>query len=316
MSARKREPAARPRLYEEVRGPVREIPTPEGVPLRFPIALAGDRAGAFLLDALLIVLVLLALLLVASIGSYIDDAAANSLFMLSFFLLRNFYFAGFEILWRGRTPGKRLVGLQVVDRTGHALRVEALFARNLMREMEIFIPLIVLVGGDAIWPGMPPWGRLLVVVWVLFFAFFPLLNRDRLRIGDLIAGTLVVRSPRRALLPDLADDRSSKWRGAGRPPPVPDGPRFERQHLERYGIYELQVLERVLREANTPKETLTAVAERIVEKIGWTAKVRDPRKFLEAFYRAQRAHLEQRMLLGDRREDKHALGGPEDDRSS
>lgn len=291
-----------PRLLEDVTGPVREIPTPEGVPLRFGLALAGDRAGAFLIDALLIIIAVIGLMFAVTALAFVDEEAAMSIFLVSIFALRNCYFSGLEILWRGRTVGKRIVGLQVIDRTGQALRVEAIFARNLTRELEVFLPLTVLAAGDALFPGLPPWGRLFSLVWALFFALFPLFNRDRLRIGDLVAGTLVVKSPRRALLPDLADRRSPQSKT------VPRGEfAFSRKHLESYGIYELQVLEKVLRERNTPPATLRKVADQIAEKIGWTAPVGRPRPFLAEFYRAQRAHLENRMLLGDRREDKEAV---------
>ncbi len=283
-------------------GPTREIPTPEGVPLRFALALAGDRAGAFLIDAFLVSVVVFLALLLLFLVAVVDKAAAISVGLVLIFTVRNCYFSGLEILWRGRTIGKRLLGLQVIDRAGHPLRVEAIFARNLTREIEVFLPLTVMLGGETIWPGVPPWGRLITLLWALFFVLFPLLNRDRLRLGDLLAGTMVVRSPKPVLLPDLA--------GAPQKP-VGKGPEdlefsFSRQHLEAYGIYELQVLERILRQNNTPQETLRAVAEKIAKKIGWRELVREPRRFLSAFYRAQRSHLESRMLLGDRREDKDA----------
>jgi len=294
-------------LLRRPEGPVREIPTPEGVPLRFELALAGDRAGAFLIDAAIIFVTLFLLIFVSLIASVVDREASFALALLVFFALRNFYFAGLEILWRGRTIGKRLLGLQVIDRSGRALRVEALFARNLTREIEVFIPLMVVLGGAELIPGMTlPW-RVGTLLWVLFFALFPFFNRDRLRLGDLLAGTLVVRSPRPALLPDLTDEKVVSRRSARARGSAPEELGFSREQLDRYGIYELQVLEKVLRQGTTPSLTLRAIAEKIVEKIGWTGRIGDSRRFLEAFYRAQRAHLEGRLLLGDRREDKTAV---------
>jgi uncharacterized RDD family membrane protein YckC len=279
---------------------MREIPTPEGVPLRFELALAGDRAGAFIVDALVLVLVETGVFVALSLLSSIDEHAALAAMFISFFVARNCYFAGLEILWRGRTVGKRILGLQVIDRSGRALRVEAIFARNLTREIEVFLPLMVALGGGAIWPGMPPWGRIITLLWALFFVLFPLLNRDRLRLGDLLAGTLVVKSPRPVLLPDLS---AAGAKAAAAPAAEL---RFAREQLEAYGIYELQVLERILRQDRTPTETVRAVAERIAGKIGWKGAMDDPRAFLADFYRAQRAHLEGRLMLGERREDKAA----------
>jgi uncharacterized RDD family membrane protein YckC len=288
-------------LLRRPEGPIREIPTPEGVPLRFELAIAGDRAGAFLIDAAIIAVTLFLLLLCASVLGIFEAEASLALSHLALFLIRNFYFSGLEILWGGRTIGKRLLGLQVIDGSGRALRVEALFARNLTREVEVFLPLAVVLGGSEIVAGMNAAWRVGTILWVLFFALFPFFNRDRLRLGDLFAGTLVVRSPRPALLPDLVSAK-----GAPSAVAQPGAIAFAREHLDAYGIYELQVLEKVLRQRSTPAETLRAVAEKIVEKTGWTGRIGDSRRFLEAFYRAQRAHLEGRLLLGDRREDKSA----------
>ena len=276
-----------------------EIPTPEGVPLRFAVATAGDRAKAFLLDGILIVIAVIVCNLALSLFFVVDEQAATALLLMFNFAWRNFYFSGLEILWRGRTLGKRLIGLQVIDRSGAPLRVEAIFARNLMRELEIFTPLTILIGGPIAMPWMPAWLRLGTLIWVGAFVLLPLLNRQRLRMGDLVAGTMVVRAPRRALLPDLVEGAQEE---------LPQGklPRFAftREQLDAYGIFELQVLEKLLRETATPKETFTAVAERIAKKIEYTGKIDPPFDFLSEFYRAQRAYLEGRMLMGDKRADK------------
>src|SRR5205814_1864442 len=83
----------------------------------------------------------------------------------------------------GATPGKRLIGLRVIDRAGGPLRPEAVVARNLMREIEVFLPLSLLflpklTGADTLI-------QVLLLVWAGLFLFMPLFNRDRLRLGDL-----------------------------------------------------------------------------------------------------------------------------------
>ena len=80
--------------------------------------------------------------------------------MLVFFFLRNFYFAAFELAWRGMTPGKRVFGLRVIDRGGGTLRADAIFARNLIREVEVFIPAMILMIGPFM--GGEGWRRLAV----------------------------------------------------------------------------------------------------------------------------------------------------------
>ena len=63
--------------------------------------------------------------------------------------MRNLYFIHFELSWHGATPGKRIVGIRVVDRRGGPLLPAAVIARNLTREIEIFIPLGVLISAAA-----------------------------------------------------------------------------------------------------------------------------------------------------------------------
>jgi len=131
----------------------------------------------------------------------------------------------------------------------------------------------------------------------------PLWNRSRARLGDLVAGTRVVRVPRALLLGDLVRRAATgaQQREAG-------APVFKPAQLGIYGIYELQVLEDVLRKARQPggKEAVAAVAQRIRAKIGWDEAQGEfaDEKFLEHFYAAQRKHLEQQLLFGKRKERK------------
>lgn len=274
---------------------LREIVTPEGVPIRFTVAAAGDRVGALLLDLLAIVAMVAALLVpaiwLAAKGVFPADVVLAT-FLLAAFLVWTFYFAFFELSWAGQTPGKRKVGIRVVDASGGALRAEAVLARNLTREAELLLPLLALSGGEAAWPGAPGLARLLALAWLAVFGLLPLFNRDRLRVGDLLAGTLVVRQPAAALLEDLS---------AARAPDLA----FTDAQLDVYGIYELQVLEQVLRqEGPTRAAAMQAVAAKIREKLGFEGEAA-PEPFLRAFYAALRGRLEHRMLLGRRREDKH-----------
>ena len=285
----------------------RDLVTPEGVPLRIRLAGRGDRAGAFLVDMLAIGAVTLAagLLAVFGLAWSIGDAWAVSVLLLATFLIRVFYFTAFELRWQGQTPGKRLFKLRVIDRHGGTLRADAVVVRNFMREVEVFLPLTLFFAGGAQSPeGL--WA-FVALGWVGILMLMPLFNHERLRVGDMVAGTWVIEVPRRVLLPDLA--------AAGAPPAataaaVATPIAFTRAQLDVYGIYELQTLEEVLRgdQQQTTRQDREEIANRISRKIGWRA----PRgalppadDFLAAFYVALRAHLEKRMLLGDRRESKH-----------
>lgn len=276
----------------------REILTPEGVPLVFTVARAGDRASAFLLDAAILGLafgVFSLLLMLLSSGGLAFAAV-----MLAFFGLRFGYFIWFELRWQGRTPGKRWRGLRVIDANGGALAPESVVVRNLTREVELVLPLAALNFPELLVDTGPQWVRALAVGWLLVFLLFPLMNRDRRRIGDLLGGTLVVRDPRSTLLPELGVESAA----------APDALVFTRAQLELYGIYELQVLEELLQNGSNDPQALRTVAERIQRKLAWEppgAPI-DAHEFLTAFYRAQRARLERDLVLGKARERKRKGG--------
>lgn len=137
------------------------------------------------------------------------------------------------------------------------------------------------------------WANLAAIVWCAVFVFFPLFNRDRLRVGDFVAGTWVVRSPRRLLETDLA--------GLGEQ--VVSRFTFSDSEINAYGVKELGVLEDVLRRKD--EETLAAVAGRIRTKIKrHRPSGESDEEFLEAYYLALRKRLEGRLLFGHRRRDK------------
>jgi uncharacterized RDD family membrane protein YckC len=232
---------------------------------------------------------------------------------LAGFLLWNFYFIYFEVHRGGTTFGKRRAGLRVISRDGGPLTAEAVISRNLMRNLEFYLPTIALLAPEAMFPDMPGWGRPLAVVWLLVFALMPLFNQDRLRCGDMVAGTLVVRAPAVVLLSDLADRAPQRPAARRADEPAPPRPEaefpFTREQLDIYGVHELQVLEDLLRrddQGTLDGRILEEVCEKIKIKIGWSRDRWEvpPRRFLDAFYRAQRALLEQKMLFGQRRERK------------
>jgi uncharacterized RDD family membrane protein YckC len=282
---------------------MREIITPEGVPITFELAGAGERASAFLID---VVIQVAALFL---IGLVIDIAGASSellkpIMIVLAFLIVNFYFAFFEIRWQGQTPGKRKIGIRVIDARGGQLETQAVLARNLVRELEVWTPLRFLLLNRMLWPDAPGWALLLAGGWAFVFMLLPLFNKDKLRIGDLIGGTRVVEQPKIVLLPDLVNEAaiSMQRRAQVQPTFV-----FTDEQLAVYGVYELQVLEDVLRQdASKPGyyDSVSAVCDKIRAKIAFSGRIADSERFLKDFYVALRAHLEQKMLFGQRKADK------------
>jgi uncharacterized RDD family membrane protein YckC len=271
----------------------RSFVTPEGVDLQLELGGAGTRAAAFLIDAFLIfttlVVVTIALVLIATTTK--ADMAAI-VWLIGAFVLRNGWFALFEMGGRGATPGKRLMGLRVVARDGAQLTAGAVLARNAMREIEVFLPLSFLASQAA--EGVADsFLTIFALLWSGIFLFFPLFNRDRLRVGDLVAGTWVVHSSVRTLGADLAT-------GDARPRRV-----FSDAALALYGEYELQTLENVLRGGDPA--AVAAVADTIRRKAGLADDGQDE-TFLADYYAALCARLENGLLVGRRRRDKFAAG--------
>ena len=269
---------------------------PEGVPIAFQIASMGARFGAQFLDFLITYGGLLALLLFMLWINVLPETAFITLFTLLIFMIRVPYYILSELVWNGRTLGKRIVKIRVISANGRRLTPHQVTARNLMKEVEVFIPATLLLGG-----GTGGWVMtILTIVWVLGVIVLPFFNRKRQRLGDMIAGTIVVEQPKSVLLPDLANARGVDVQQFT----------FLPMHLDVYGKFELQTLESILRDPGispTYAAELAKVTEAIVRKIEYIDPVlpADRATFLMCFYRAQREHLESRRLFGDRREDKN-----------
>jgi len=281
-------------------GKRRTLVTPEGVDLQLSLAEAGQRIGAFFLDLIimlgaLIVLSVGAVILIAAMGVQNAEVGAV-IWLLGFFLLRNFYFILMEMGPRAATFGKRAVGIRVVARSGDRLTADRVIARNMMREIEFYLPLSFLMVNLAEGTASG-YATLAGLVWTLLFLFFPLFNKDRLRIGDLLAGTWVVNAPRRKLGADSLNAEGPQERF-----------RFSEEQLDVYGIYELQTLEQVLRDGQP--DAIASVAATIRHKIGAADEGWD-RDFLVAYYDAMRARMERGLLFGKRREDKFDRPGGE-----
>jgi uncharacterized RDD family membrane protein YckC len=294
-------------FFEGVRRRRRDIVTPEGVTIPVELADYGERLSAFFLDFVLqlVAIIVIVLLLVAVARTTVSASGltagkiAVALVLFIYFLIRNLYFVYFEIAWRGATPGKRVVGLRVIDRQGGPLLPTAVIARNLTREVEMFLPLGILLSGGASAGGGVDWENLSLAVWMLFFALLPAINRDRMRGGDLIAGTIVIALAKRALSSDLVEGMAHFV--------------FTDQQLRAYGAFELQVLEELLRRPDSvdAERVLNDVCDKICHRIGWTEPVPPGQValFLRDFYTAERAFLEREQLFGKGRTDKYAQPG-------
>jgi uncharacterized RDD family membrane protein YckC len=158
------------------------ITTPEGVELSLTLAGVGSRFIAAIVDATIetILLIALALVVFLSDGFGAGQNAAVAIYVVAAFLVFWGYDVAFEVLASGRTPGKRWNGLRVVLAGGQPIGFLASAARNLLRLID-WLPSLYLVG--------------IVSIFV---------TRKNQRVGDIVAGTLVVRERRAKTEPVVA----------------------------------------------------------------------------------------------------------------
>lgn len=163
------------------------IETPERVPLAFPLASIGNRFLAVAIDHtiqyLAIAAVFIGFMLIAGSGQStfgafesLDREMPNwviAVMIFVLFLLFAGYFAVFEWLWDGQTPGKRLLKLRVIREDGRPITLWEAIARNLLRIFDAFPGFLV-----------PIYSAGLIAIFMS--------NRDQ-RVGDLFAGTVVIR---------------------------------------------------------------------------------------------------------------------------
>ncbi len=156
-----------------------DIRTPEGVAFSLPLASPITRAIALIIDLFLIGAISKLLQTFLRSLALVSVDLAESLMLISQVALTVFLLMFLEWVWRGQTLGKRIMGLRVVDEKGLNLRPSQVVMRNIFRLVDM-LPALFLVGGTA-----------------------AVLSRRCQRLGDLAAGTLVVRESKIAE-PDLS----------------------------------------------------------------------------------------------------------------
>ncbi|KZM51007.1 RDD family protein [Labrenzia sp. OB1] len=278
---------------------------PEGVPLTLPIAGVGVRTAAQFTDIVLTSIAAISLLVLLGTLGLLGPQSMTAIAVLVFFCIGVPYYVLAELAWNGQTLGKRIMKIKVVAHDGGSLSAHSLVLRNLMKEAEVFLPGTLLLTLDT----ASPLETAASLIWIAIALLVPLCNRYRRRLGDMMAGTHVIHLPVPILLKDMAVEK----------PQVETDRKsfvFLSHQLDHYGAFELQTLETLLRSRNTPPATavsrqteaaIATIVEKIRKKIGYAEPVppQDRIRFLQAFYNAQREHLEQRRLFGDRRENKH-----------
>ena len=243
------------------------IATPEGVDLELTLAGVGSRAVARLLDQLIQLAVMIALAILAALGgsgSGGDEGGALAVagVILFLFLLQFGYDVLFETLGSGRTPGKRWAGLRVVRVDGAPVGFLPSAIRNLLRLIDFL-------------PGV--YGVAILAV---------LISGRNQRLGDLAAGTVVVRE-KRVVTTTAPVAPPDAWRAASR------------QDLSTWDVSsitaeELATVRRFLerRVSLTPaaRQRLAGeLASRLLPKVVGPSGVLEPEAFLEDVVAAKAA---------------------------
>jgi len=170
------------------------IDTPEQIALEFPLAGAGSRFLAITIDTVLQAAGFLVLALIALAALWLRSTGFASLatwtaavLVFAAFLLYYGYYAAFESMWVGQTPGKRVLRIRVISVSGQPITPYAAIVRNLLRIVDQM-------------PGIYAVGVLSI--------FFTARNQ---RLGDLVAGTVVVQEQelQRAAMPSTMSDTVS-----------------------------------------------------------------------------------------------------------
>ena len=227
--------------------------TPEHVEVRFELAGLGSRAAAAMTDLVLIALLLVPLQIATDqlgLETALGRWASALLYLLLSFALFAYYIL-FEGLNSGRTPGKILLGIRVVMDTGRPITPAAAVLRNLVRAGEY-------------------------AALLLPAALTMLLHRSNKRLGDLAAGTIVVR------------DHTTEWRlapvaGVGEDPVEVGPPELAEE--------EFRLLDRLL--ARLPDLTPGVQARMTVElarrfESRVPRRTTDPQEYLVALFEEER----------------------------
>lgn len=288
-----------------------EIITPENIALPMPLATPYHRLEAFLSDVFRLVLLTL---LSAIALAFLVDACRDSklavfvllaLFNIMLFLLWNGYFIYYELKY-GATPGKRRLGFKVISQNGSFLPSSAIYVRNLMREVELWMPIRLLLaiafGGANAFSDTGVWPFL----WILMFGVFPFVDKYHRRLGDLLSGTVVVMPGQSRLERDLAvHSKETTARKVVEETQQPPKYQFTEAMVDIYGKDELQILEDILRKSpkmllRERKELFRTLVQKICKKINYPEIVpgEDHELFLTLFYEAQRASLENKLVHG------------------
>jgi uncharacterized RDD family membrane protein YckC len=238
------------------------IETPEQTALELPLAGIGSRFLALAVDYLIQFVALMALVIFftnVTIPWPWLSQWMEVIFIFALFFLSQAYFAFFEALWNGQSPGKRYTRLRVIKEDGRPIGVADAVARNLLRIVD-WLPGIYVVG---------------IVTMML--------NRQNKRLGDYVAGTVVVHEK-------PFEEMQMGWDLAERP----GAPLFHASRLspEEFSLVETFLQRRSHLSDAVRRDMARQISDRIAETLGTPPAQRAvPEVFLEGIARERRGAL-------------------------
>ena len=232
------------------------IETPEQTVLEFPLAGIGSRALALAIDTLLQIAFLIALGLIAAIISYegflprLGKQYVYAILIFIAFLSQFGYFAFFEAIWNGRTPGKKWIHLRVITDSGRPVGAQEAILRNLMRIVDS-LPSLYATG-----------------------IITSLISPQNKRAGDYLAGTVVIQEK------SASSDRSL-WDAA--PAPVLTTSQFPKLNAAELQLVEAYLERRSSLQEDVRRSMAWQIAQRMAQRsTAAPESIQDPEKFLEA----------------------------------
>jgi uncharacterized RDD family membrane protein YckC len=240
-----------------------QIDTPEQIALELPLAGIGSRFLGLVIDTLIQFLLYIigafavgfsaALAGAVGIGRYlrwIPVSWAPAIAILFMFSVYWGYFAFFEIIWKGQTPGKRLAKIRVIKESGRPINAYEAIARNLLRAID----------------GLPGMYGVGIVCMML--------NSQNRRLGDYVAGTVVVHDKR-------TEEVKPDWNTVMEPAVA--NPQLSFVTSEELVLIETYLHRRVDMDLILRDQVAYKIASRITEKTGLQ---RGPNQSLDDFLEA------------------------------
>lgn len=210
-----------------------------GVGSRF-LAIAVDTLYQGLLYAVVLLIVFAGGIVAGDSLAWIPSSISFAIAIFLAFCLYWGYYAFFEILWKGQTPGKRLAGIRVIKNSGRPANVYETIGRNLLRSID-WLPGLYAVG----------------VCCMIF-------DKQNRRLGDFIAGTVVVHEKRSAELPTWMRSSPSAEASAHQ---LPAG-QLSAMTPEELMLVETYLSRRAQLDPNVRTQTRLKIARRITDKTG------------------------------------------------